>query len=108
LKRIEADGRGAPAGKARCPRPAPALGTTDLAPAAGIHPVGLGLASESLRALADREAVVCPDDLLLRRMDSSESLIDRPRAEEIARHLFGGSRSDSGQKQAVGNEPDCD
>jgi hypothetical protein len=44
--------------------------------------------------------VLEPDDLLLRRMDSTASLIDRGRAEEISRGLFGRSRSDSGQTGA--------
>jgi hypothetical protein len=47
-----------------------------------------------------REAVVHADDLLLRRMDSAQSLLDRPRAEEVARDLFGDSGSDAEPERA--------
>jgi glycerol-3-phosphate dehydrogenase len=104
LKRIAADDGGAPGDNASCPRPAPALGFGRIAAPKGAHPPGLELTRESLRALVDQEAVVEPDDLLLRRMDSIESLIDRARAGEVSRELFGLSGADSGP--TFGNRAD--
>jgi glycerol-3-phosphate dehydrogenase len=106
LKKIAADGRGAPRGNPSCLRPAPALGFRRSAAPEGAHPPGLELTRESLQALVDQEAVVEPDDLLLRRMDSTASLSDRARAEEISRGLFGRSGPDSGEGRAIGNGPD--
>jgi glycerol-3-phosphate dehydrogenase len=104
LRSIASDRHGAPSGNLSCPQPAPALGFGRIAAPEGEHPPGLELTRESLRALVDQEAVVEPDDLLLRRMDSIESLIDRARAGEVSRELFGRSGADSGP--TFGNRAD--
>lgn len=93
LRKIAADGQGGPAAKVHVPRPAPALDVGDIAS-------GLELSGDSLRETMKREAVVHADDLLLRRMDSAQSLLDRPRAEEVARDLFGDSGSDAEPERA--------
>ena len=94
LDKFGADGRGAPDANAPCPRPTPALDVGDVPP-------GLELSRDSLRDLADREAVVQADDLLLRRMDSIQTLLDPARAGAIARELFGASGSNAEQERAA-------
>ena len=90
MDKIAADGRGAPGSKGRVPRPAPA-------PGVGAVPPGLELSVDDLRGLVEREAVIRSDDLLMRRMDSTQSLLDRPRAEEVARALFDAAAFEAGE-----------